>query len=402
MQNTQSNTQASQDQNQKIRSLMEDILKSGFSLMPKIGDVITGTVMNKENTTLYVNLGALGTGVIYGREFHEASDIIRRLQPGDQISAKVAELENEKGFVELSLKEAGHTLAWDALTAKMRSGEIMEVTIKEANKGGLMAEINSMLAFLPVSQLSTKNYPRVDGGDKAKIHQELMKFIGQKFTVKVIDVNQEENKLIISEKEAQDNDMKKMLEHYEVGDIVEGEISGVVHFGVFVKFASPASAPDGQAVALEGLVHISELDWQLIENPSDILKVGDAVKAKIISLDGGKISLSLKALKKDPWDNMEEKFKKGDVVVGVVAKINPFGVFVRLSNDIQGLCHISEFGNEEMMKQKVELGKEYQFNVQSITVKEHRMALGFGAVSQKSAKAVAGEQKASSVPEESK
>lgn len=368
-------------QNQKSKSVMEDMLKSGFAQLPKVGDVINGVVINKENATLYADFGALGTGIVYGREFREALEIVKHLKPGDPISAKVVEMENDRGYIELSLKEAGYTLAWDDLIAKMKSGELIDVTIREANKGGLMAELNGVMAFLPVSQLSMKNYPRVDGGDKSKIYQELTKFVGTKFNVKILDVNQEEGKLIISEKEAHDNDFKKLLDSFKVGDVVDGEVSGVVNFGVFVKFT--AQTADGQSGNLEGLAHISELDWQLIENPSDILKVGDKVQAKIISLEGDKISLSLKALKKDPWENIETRFKKGDVVKGTVTKINPFGVFVRLDTDIQGLCHISEFGNEETMKEKVSVGKSYDFNVQSISIKDHRMALGFGAVSKK-------------------
>ena len=368
--------------NSKLKSLMEDALKSDFSRLPKIGEVITGTVAGKESSCLYADLGIFGTGVVYGREFQAAADIIKNMKAGDEISAKVVDLENDNGYIELSLEEAGHELAWDDLMKKKISGEILELPIKEVNKGGLIAEINGVMAFMPVSQLSMKNYPRVEGGDKTKIFQELAKFVGQKMKVKIIDVGRSENKLIISEKEAQDNDLKKVLEHYKVGDLVEGTVSGVVNFGIFIKFTPPA-AEEGGVNELEGLVHISELDWQLIENPADIYKVGDKVTAKVISLDGDKISLSIKALKKDPWDDVEQKFTKGNAVKGLVAKLNPFGAFVRLSGDIQGLCHISEFGNEESMKGKIEAGKEYDFYIQSISAKDHRMSLGFGAPKEK-------------------
>lgn len=364
-------------QNQKVKTLMDEALKVGFAKMPKTGDVIMGTVANKESATLYVDFGAIGMGIVYGREFREAGDVIKRMQLGEQISAKVVDLENDRGFIELSLKEAGYTLAWDDLIKKRDSGEIFEVVIKEANKGGLMAEVNNVMAFMPVSQLATKHYPRVDGGDKSKILAELAKFVGEKFKVKILDVNQEEEKLIISEKEAQDDDLKKVLSAYTVGDIIEGEVSGVVNFGVFVKFAPPA-VEGVQIGELEGLAHISELDWQLIENPADMFTVGDHVKAKIISLDGDKISLSIKALKKDPWDDAEARFAKGSAVKGTVAKVNPFGAFIRLDGDIQGLCHISEFGSDEKMRKSLEIGKTYDFYVQSVSSKDHRMALGFG------------------------
>jgi len=356
---------------------MDEALKISFAKLPKVGDVIMGTVANKESATLYVDFGAMGMGIVFGREFREAGEVIKRMQLGEQISAKVVDLENDRGFIELSLKEAGYTLAWDDLIKKRDSGEIFEVEIREANKGGLMAEVNNVIAFMPVSQLATKHYPRVDGGDKGKILAELAKFVGEKFKVKILDVNQEEEKLIISEKEAQDDDLKKVLSAYTVGDIIEGEVSGIVNFGVFVKFAPPAV--EGVHIGeLEGLAHISELDWQLIENPADMFTVGEMVKAKIISLDGDKISLSIKALKKDPWDDAETRFKKGDAIKGAVAKINPFGAFIRLDGDIQGLCHISEFGSDEKMRKALETGKTYDFYVQSVSSKDHRMALGFG------------------------
>jgi len=360
-----------------VKSLMEEALKTGFTKLPKQGDVIEGVVAKKEGPILYVDLGSYGTGIVYGREFQEAQSIIKPMKEGDAVSAKVVQFENDRGFMELSLKDAGYTLAWDEFIKKRSSGEVLDVVIKEVNKGGLMAELDGVMAFMPVSQLATKHYPRVEGGDKQKILEELTKFVGETFRVKVIDVNKEEDKLIISEKEAQDSELKKIIAHYKVGDIVEGEVSGVVTFGAFVRFTPPPV--EGVDISeLEGLVHISELDWQLIENPADVCKVGDKIKAQIISLDGDKISLSVKALKKDPWDGAEEKFKKGDVVKGSVTKLNPYGAFIRVAQDIQGLCHISEFGSPAEMKSKLQIGKTYPFHIQSISQQEHKMALGFG------------------------
>lgn len=368
-----------QNQQSNMKSIMEDALKAGFAKFPKAGEVIAGVVAKKTGPVLFVDLGQFGTGIVYGREFQEASEIIKQMKEGDPVSAKVTELENEGGFVELSLKDAGYTLAWDELARKRVSGEVCDAVIKEVNKGGLMAELNGVMAFMPVSQLATKHYPRVEGGDKQRILQELTKFIGQTFKVRVIDANRQDDKLIISEREAQDSDLRKVLMQYKIGDTIEGEISGVVNFGVFVRFA-PEKVEGVDISEMEGLVHISELDWQLIENPADVCKVGDKVQAKIISLDGEKISLSFKALKKDPWEEVDMKFKKGDVVRGTVAKLNPFGAFVKVDAEIQGLCHISEFGSDiEVMKKQLEQGKTYDFYIQAIAKNEHRMALGFGA-----------------------
>ncbi len=365
-----------QKSNVKLKLIMDEALKNSFSKMPKANDVVEGVVIGKEGSNLYVDLGVFGTGLVYGREFYEAQDMIKPMNPGDPVSGKVVELDNEEGYVELSLKEAGYDLAWEDLFEKKKSGEVVEAKIEEANKGGLVAKVNGVPAFLPVSQLLANHYPRVEGGDKAKIYQELSKFIGEKFKVRIIDLDKRENKLIISEKEAQNDDMKKILEHVKVGDIVNGEISGVVNFGVFVKFTPEIDGVDIEEI--EGLVHISELDWQLIDNPADVVSVGDKVKVKIISIEGDKISLSIKALKKDPWLEIEEKYKVGDYVKGTVTKVNPFGAFVKLDDNIHGLCHISEFGSDVNMKEALAVDKEYDFTIQSIVKEDHRMALAFG------------------------
>lgn len=359
--------------------LMEEALKSILpAQLPKVGELVEGTALGKEGSYLYVDLGAFGTGVVYGKEYYDAQDLIKGVNIGDKISAKVTELQNDDGYVELSLKEAGQEMVWDEIRKLKESGEVVSVKVTEVNRGGLMAQIKGVPAFMPVSQLSVKNYPRVEGGDKSKILQELNKFIGKNMNVKVLDADPREMKLIISEREVQDEALKSILINFKVGDIVDGEVSGVVDFGAFVKIGVSESAPTEGAPQLEGLVHISELDWQLIENPRQVVKVGDKIQAKIIGIEGDKISLSMKALKKDPWDEIEDTYKAGQAVKGKVVKLNPFGAFIKLDDNIQGLCHISEFESEDQMKEKLEVGKSYSFNIQLINKAEHRMALGFG------------------------
>ena len=226
-----------------------------------------------------------------------------------------------------------------------------------ANKGGLLTEVSGIPAFLPLSQLIPANYPKVEGGNKLKILNELQKFIGKEMEVKIFDLDPKEEKLILSEKAKEAEKIRESLKNYKVGDAVEGEITGIVDFGVFIRF--PASGKTGRRGGapekLDGLIHISELDWQLIENPSEIVKVGQTVKAKIVDIADDKVSLSLKALKKDPWEGIEKKYKKGDIVNGKVTKFNPFGAFVQISPRIQGLCHISEFSSGAQMKDSLEL-----------------------------------------------
>lgn len=348
--------------------MKELIDKSNLFKPLQIGKIVEGTVVGRGRSAVFLDLGSYGTGIIYGKEYQEAKGDLKDLKNGDVVNAKVVDLENEDGYIELSLNQASNQLSWEALRSKRETGEKMTVKIEGANKGGLLTEVYGIPAFLPVSQLSAENYPRVEGAESSKILTELQKFVGQEMEVKVFDLDPRESKLILSERAKESEKLKKILEKYKIGDTVEGEITGITDFGVFMKFG-------GKEEELEGLIHISELDWQLIENPSDIVKVGDKVKAKIISLTDDKVSLSLKALKKDPWEGVEEKFKKGDTVKGTVTKFNPYGAFVQIAPKIQGLCHISEFGTKTKMESTLKLDKEYDFQILAIDPKEHRMSL---------------------------
>jgi len=342
------------------------LLEKNNLLRPgKIGDIAGGTIVGAGQSTIYIDLGPIGTGIIFGREFYQAKTELKKMQIGDKVFSKIVDLENEDGYIELSLSEAGKEIGWDKLRKIKENDEIIKVKILGANKGGLIAEVEGIQGFLPVSQLAPEHYPRVEGADKTKILQKLQQLIGSDLEVKIFDVNPQEEKLIFSEKATDTEKLKEILKNYKMDDVVEGEITGVVDFGAFMKFAD-----------LEGLIHISELDWQLIENPSEIVKVGEKVKAKIIEITGdGRVSLSLKALKKDPWVGIEEKYKKGDEIKGTVTKFNIFGAFVEIEPRIQGLCHISEFGTKAKMEESLQVGKNYKFQILQIDPAEHRMTL---------------------------
>ncbi len=333
---------------------------------PKAGDIVEGKVIGRGKSSLYLDLENFGTGIIYGKEFFDAKEQLKDVKEGDKLFAKIIELENDDGYVELSTKEAGEVLAWDTLKQKKESGETLSVKILGANKGGLLAEVMSVPAFLPVSQLSPEHYPRVEGADPSKILRELQKFIGKELEVKIFDFSQKEEKLILSEKAKETDKIKEVLKNYKIGDSVEGEITGLTNFGVFIKFGKEN---------LEGLIHISELDWKIIEDPAEIVKIGEKVKVKIIDISNDKVSLSLKALKKDPWLDIENKYKKGDTVKGEITKFNPFGVFVQITPKIQGLCHISEFGTQKKMEDTLKMGETYNFQILLIDPKEHKMSL---------------------------
>lgn len=348
-----------------------------------LGATIEGTVVAKDRSSLFVDLGIFGTGIIFGREFYEVKDVIKNLKEGDKIHAKIVELENEDGYRELSLRDATKEISWKKLREMKESGEILKVKITGVNKGGLLTHLDNIPAFLPVSQLSAENYPRVADADKQKILRELQKFIGKTLDVKILDLAAQENKLILSEKAKEEEKVKAILKDYKKGDEIMGEITGIADFGAFIKFPLVSKAePEGEPAdeikkeeSIEGLIHISELDWQLVENPAEVVKVGEIVKAKIIEINNKQVFLSLKALKKNPWEEVEKKYKKGDVIKGKVLKFSSFGAFVEIMPKIRGLCHISEFSSQKKMEESLKLNETYDFQILLIEPKEHRMSL---------------------------
>lgn len=345
-----------------------DFLMKGPSFgVPKVNDLIEGTVIEKRGKIVFVEITSFGTGVIYGREFNNARDIIKVLKPGDKIVVKVTELENEMGYVSLSLKEAKQEIVWREAEEVKNNRTTLKLKITDANKGGLIMDWKGVQGFLPTSQLKSEHYPRIEDGDKDKILDELKKLIGTEMEVSVLSVNLKEGKLIFSEKSTEIEEIKERVSKYKVGDIIDGEITGVVDFGIFLKIEK----------GLEGLVHISELDWGLVENPEDLFKVGEKVKAQIISVKDDKISLSIKALKINPWEEAEKKYNKGDIINGVVIRFNKHGALISIEEGIFGLVHISEFESEADMKQKIELGKSYPFQITFFEPKEQKLILGF-------------------------
>jgi len=360
-------------------SVMDSLMKNTKITFPKVGDVIEGKVLEIGSSAIFLDLGFFGTGVVMGREIKDGLGATDRLKAGDSVTATVTELENDDGYVELSIREASIERAWQDLEEKQSHGDVFAVKILDANKGGLMVEVNGITGFLPVSQLTSEHYPRVEEGEKSKILEKLRSFIGTEMKVKVIDTDREATKLIVSEKAAFSEVEKQAISELKVGDVIEGEVSGVVDFGAFVKFLPPSKAgSDQEEDKLEGLVHISELAWQLIDNPREIVKTGDRVKCQIIGIDNTRVSLSIKALQKDPWSEVEKKYKVGDAVKGQVRKINHFGAFVYLDDDIHGLAHVSELLEKnpgKNIEEIIEIGKSYQWKILSIEPKEHRMGL---------------------------
>ncbi len=334
---------------------------------PSVGDVVEGTVIGSDKAAVYVDLPPFGTGIIYGREYINARDIIKKINPGDAIAGKVVSVDNDQGYIEISLKEARQAIIWSEAEEAIKNKNVYELPVQDANKGGLIIAWQGITGFLPASQLNTSHYPRVTDGDKDRILEELKKLIGEKITVSIIGAVPKEGKLIFSEKNPELKNKEKIIDKYEVGDAVEGEITGIVDFGLFIKLEE----------GLEGLVHISEIDWGLVDNIKAMFKVGEKVRAKVIEIKEGKISLSIKALRPNPWLEAEKKFKKDETVQAVVIKFNKHGALASIEEGVAGLVHISEFGNETKMREKLSLGKSYAFKISLFEPKDQRMTLTF-------------------------
>ncbi len=310
---------------------MDELLASSEDSSKKViaGDTVKGTVISVKKHEILIDLGAQGVGLVPRRE----ASFVRNLKVGDEVTASVIEAEMDDGYVLLSLRKAVKDKGWDEIQAKMDNAETVEVTPFDANRGGLLVEYEGIRGFLPVSQLSAEHYPRVGSSDKDEILQRLNSLVGKGINVRIIDALKKENKLIFSEKEAIKDGLAKRFAELAVGDKVKGVVTGVVDFGVFVNV-------DG----IEGLVHISEISWERVNNPSDYVKVGDQIEAKIIAIDKERLSLSMKQLVEDPWLSEVEKLKKGDKVEGTVTRITPFGAFVQISPAVEALVHVSELG----------------------------------------------------------
>lgn len=341
---------------------MEELLADQPSLGMAVGDVVEGTVIAAEKHEVWLDLGARGTGLVVGREIEQTAGI----NPGDTISASVLEPESDNGYAILSLKKVAKERGWEDLEERFRSGETFSIQAYDANKGGLLVETEGIRGFLPVSQLSAENYPRVSGADKDEILHRLTSLVGKALTVRVLDVNRRESKLILSEKAARREDTEGKVAKLKVGETVSGVVTGVVDFGIFVNV-------DG----IEGLVHISEIAWDRVDNPGKYVKVGETIKAKIISIDRDKLSLSIKQLQPDPWSKEVAGLKVGNEVEGKITRITPFGAFVQVTPAVEALVHISELSDEHVddPSQLVKLGETKTFRIIAIDADAHKLSL---------------------------
>ncbi|MBU4216542.1 S1 RNA-binding domain-containing protein [Candidatus Parcubacteria bacterium] len=351
----------------KMQDDFEAMLSQNEFAAPQVGELIKGEVVSASRAEVKLDINGYLIGVVRGPELYEEDEDYANLKPGDIIEATVIEGENENGELELSFRFAGQEKAWLGLRQAYEDKSNVKVRIIDANKGGLLVKYRQISGFLPVSQLAPENYPRINGGDKSKILEKLKSYVGRDFEARVVTFNEKEDKIIFSEKEAWNERQRDVISQYSVGTPVEGTITAITDFGVFISFGEN----------LEGLIHISELAWQRIDNPSELFNVGDIIKAEVISLEGSKIFLSAKKLMRDPWDGVAEKYKIGQVIKGKVLKVNPFGLFVQLDSDIHGLAHISQLGlaPKQRVNDKYKVDEEVEFTIVSVEPKEHRLGL---------------------------
>ncbi len=345
------------------KSMKELLLKEEFSL-PKVGQIVAGVIISISKANVLVDLGSAGIGIVYPGEFYDSPDRMRTLKVGDNVSAMLLDIENSDGYRELSLKAAQLTTAWQRIKEIKDNDQVITTTILNINKGGLIVEVEGVQGFLPLSQLSADHYPRVEGGDTTKIVQVLQKFKGQQFRVKILDFSEEQVKLIVSERAIQEEAAREEISKLSVGQTVNGTITEVTDFGAFIKISD----------SLDGLIHSSEIAWRYIENPRDVLHQGDTVQAKIISLDGSRVSLSIKALSPDPWLTIEQTYSAGQKTSGKVLKIRPNGVFVQLSDEIVGIIPTTDFGDRNP-NDVTPVGSTCSISIVSIDAKDHKLVL---------------------------
>ncbi|MGE5425561.1 MAG: 30S ribosomal protein S1 [Bacillota bacterium] len=357
---------------EQVNTSFADLIEKDGVKVPQVGDVIKGTVITASKSEVKLDIDGVLMGVVRGPELYVEVEEYSNLKPGDQIEAAVIDAENEAGQLELSFRQVGQEKAWNKLREAFKERSTVKIRIIDANKGGLLARYCQINGFLPVSQLAPENYPRISGGDKSKILEKLKTFVGRDFEVNVITLNEDENKIIFSEKDVWNKKQKPALDRYNVGMIVDGRVTAITSFGVFLNF------DDG----MEGLIHISEIAWQRIDSPSELFKVGDHVKAEIVSIDGSKIFLSSKKLQKDPWQEASAKYSIGQTVSGLIVKINPFGLFVKLDEEIHGLAHISQLNvtAKDKISEMFHAGETRDFEIVSISPSEHRLGLKLSGV----------------------
>lgn len=341
---------------------MDDLLAEEIKPL-QAGSFVEGVVLSIKKHEMWLDIGEYGVGLVVRRELTTSPDIV----VGATIKASVINPETKEGHALLSLRQVAKDKSWETIQSAYENNDILTISPYDANRGGLLAEIEGVRGFLPVSQLAPDNYPRVSGSDKDEILQKLNKLIGKPFQVCVLDVSRKDNKLIFSEKEALKEGLAEQLAKMKVGDVVEGKVAGVIDFGAFVNING-----------IEGLIHISEISWERVEDPRHHIKEGEQIKVKIIAIDKERLALSIKQLTPNPWKQEAEGLESGSVVKGKITRITPFGAFVQISPSVEALVSVSDMadGKKAPSPSKLfKLGETREFVVTEINHEGRKISL---------------------------
>lgn len=333
----------------------------------RAGDTTEVTILHKTRQRLLVDIAGVTLGIIPVREFSFDAD---ELKVGDKSLAYVLAAENNEGYTVLSLKRADRQRLWQTLETKLTKNEIVKVKVTSANRGGLMVEYVGVEGFMPVSQLAPEHYPKVEGGDSQEILNRLKIFVGQILAAKIITIDRPNNKLIFSEKAIDEDRIVRLLQEIKIGQKFQGQVVGIVDFGLFIKIPY-------QNESVEGLVHLSEITWDRVDNLKSLYSIGDMLEVLVIGVEKTKLSLSIKRLHSDPWETIKTKYEVGSVVKGEVTRITPYGAFVHMPEGVEALIHLSELPikNNDEISNILSVGKSYNFRVTSFDAKKRKINL---------------------------
>ena len=323
----------------------------------EIGSILEGKVISKKRGELYVDLSPYGTGRLYGIFYLQSKNLAQKLNPGDVIGVKIVGLDDGYGNYEILLQELSSLDRWQKILNYYQKGEILELEIKDANRGGWLVEVEGVQGFIPVSQLSPEYYPRVDSNNKNLIYEHLKKFVGQKIKAKIVSADPKTNKLVLSEKAAKEGIYQEILSKLIIGELMEVRIVGLSTFGIFVRF--------NENPPMDGLIHISEIPEEKIDLEKNF-KVGDKLLAKLIQTKQDKVSFSIKDLSPDPWITFVKNHQVGDRVSGILKEKNEIFGLVEIEG-AKGLI----FENLD----KIEIGKKYNFIIEKLQPQEKNLIL---------------------------
>jgi small subunit ribosomal protein S1 len=356
---------------------MEALLKNdAFSVeLPQAGEIREGMIASISQGQILVSIGAKSEGIISGRELEVIDDEERdTFEVGQEIPVFIVSPEDANGNVVLSYKRAQEQMAWSSVEEQMENDAIIESKVIGYNKGGLIVGVHGLRGFVPASQISALRRSQAVGETP---EQRWARMIGEPISVRIIEVDKSRRRLICSERaagsESRQSIKERVIDELEEGKVYTGRVTSLADFGAFVNINGA-----------DGLVHLSELSWERIQHPSEILEVGQEVKVKVINVDREKkrIGLSLRALSDDPWRSQIEKFSVGQLVEGVVTRLTKFGAFARLEGDVEGLIHISEISETriEHPKEALKEGETVALRIIRIDPEQHRIGLSLRKV----------------------